>query len=100
MARYTISRDALYDALDTAALDYDAIRTDYSGRGMYGKECFGIVVDTIGEAFAFAHALGVNDEEGKVGNWIGDAQQDSMGLSTIVYWPSVQIEEVAAQRER
>ncbi len=54
------------------------VRENYSGRGMFGKICFGIIyrdVQTIIEEAA---------ERGLKG-----ASQDNMGLDYIVYWPSV-----------
>lgn len=52
-----------------------SLRTDYSGRGMFGKTCWGIVcddpIDTITE----------------VG--IKGYKTDNMGYSVIVYWPNI-----------
>lgn len=53
----------------------------YSGRGMMGKECYGItvgpaqLVDTIEEAAI---------------NGIRGARYDNMGRDIIVYWPDIQ----------
>jgi hypothetical protein len=52
-----------------------SLRTDYSGRGMFGSTCWGIVCDD------------PNDVIAEVG--IKGAKTDSMGTSTIVYWPSI-----------
>lgn len=40
------------DAIADAGLDPEALRTDYSGRGMNGRECVG-VVGTMPELFRF-----------------------------------------------
>lgn len=54
------------------------VREGYSGRGMYGDECWGIVGDaTKILAVAGAHGL------------IDGANMDSMGRNSIVYWPAI-----------
>lgn len=61
--------------------DWD-LRTDYSGRGMYGTRCVGIVGPNpleIVEAVASQTDL-------------RGAQQDSMGRDAIVYWPGLSAE--------
>jgi hypothetical protein len=52
-----------------------SLRTDYSGRGMFGRTCWGIVCDD------------PNDVIVDVG--LKGAHTDSMGTSTIVYWPNI-----------
>ncbi len=52
---------------------------DYSGRGMFGRRCVGIVgasAEPIVEAAAMAGVTG--------------AFRDSMGMDVIVYWPDVE----------
>lgn len=52
------------------------LRINYSGRNMYGRSCFGIVADDPAEVIELAAIVGIRG-----------AQTDSMGRSTIVYWP-------------
>ena len=80
-----IPRTTLNDAADVAGLDTSAIRAKYSGRGMYGGECFGIVCD-VGEFALFCAALGSSADDW---DFVGRAQSDGMGLSTIWYFPGV-----------
>ena len=61
-----------------SCLDGD-LRTDYSGRGMYGKLCYGVVT---------SRPIAVIEEAASQG--LRGAQMDSMGLETIVYWPRVE----------
>lgn len=77
------------DVLD----DEIEVRTDYSGRGMYGKECIGFVTK---EYSTFLMALTVvlinSMRYASLDNTIEwseltDVRTDSMGLSTIVYFP-------------
>ena len=95
---HTIERGDVIDALYSAGLNDDALRDDYSGRGMYGDQCFGIVVDDIGEAFGFIAQLASREavlaqHENRADDlrWMSGASMDSMGLSTIVYWPRVKV---------
>jgi hypothetical protein len=87
---YDVVSDAAYDAdLDVA----DAIRTDYSGRGMFGRECFGIVYDSLGQLLDFAAALGRRAEADDLDvSWLSNARRDSMGMSSIAYWPGVTLD--------
>lgn len=57
--------------------------TEYSGRGMYGEICMGIVLDRMS-----------NDEEQEVIERIFELglkgfRTDSMGLGVIYYWPNI-----------
>jgi hypothetical protein len=54
------------------------LREGYSGRGMFGKECLGIVCDD---------AIGCIEAAGAKG--ITGAKTDNMGKSMIVYWPNL-----------
>lgn len=54
------------------------VRDSYSGRGMFGATCYGIVCDDSNECIAIAGSKGLRC-----------ASRDNMGLHSIVYWPSV-----------
>jgi len=56
---------------------------NYSGRGMFGKQCLGVVT-TIGNV----------DEAVRLGKKAGFTQpsRDELGKNTIVYWPSVKLD--------
>jgi hypothetical protein len=77
------------------------VRTDYSGRGMMGKRCLGITVDSIGELLCaiaeISNIMGrdrMDEEFGELFTILNeDTRSDNMGYSTIYYFPSVQIEE-------
>jgi len=60
-------------------------RDDYSGRGMYGAECVGIVGNADDILFNLGGFAEQNDLE--IPNW----DRDSMGLSSIIYFPSITI---------
>lgn len=51
----------------------------YSGRGMYGKSCVGIVVSDLSEVFKLGQELSEYH--------FPTLKSDSMGLDMIVYWP-------------
>lgn len=55
----------------------------YSGRGMMGKTCLGIVIDDATELFHLFYMLGARDREMPT----GPVRSDTMGYSTIYYWP-------------
>jgi hypothetical protein len=97
----TIKRAFIDTALSNADLmdgEEVHIRESYSGRGMYGKTCFGIVADRDGDAIKFAISLGLilaadDDEWGEVHAMdLGDAAEtDSMGRGMILYFPGYQL---------
>jgi hypothetical protein len=57
---------------------------DYSGRFMYGSVCIGVVGDNNDFLDFWA------DLDSQVRREIGHPSTDSMGLSTIWYWPQVE----------
>jgi hypothetical protein len=63
---------------------------DYSGRGMYGKRCVGIVcdspMDVVIELCDYLRDNGVESATSA----LGGTSWDSMGLQSIVYFPNVQ----------
>ena len=73
-------------------LDY---REDYSGRGMFGSRCVGIVCDnplsTLLELFAFI----VDSDDGISGDEVqytlGKPEEDSMGMRNILYFPKLRM---------
>ena len=101
--------DAAWDA-DVYEGDETSFRHAYSGRGMYGKTCFGIVTDEPMEVLVRL-ALVVGLEQGRaetdcdngeddraedvdawetLGRALGNVRTDNMGRSTIIYWPGIE----------
>lgn len=97
--------DALRDELPD--LNESDIRTDYSGRGMYGRTCIGVVGS---DPILFAFQLAVLIARGEAGledgeddqltpfdirsalEEIGAPSTDSMGYQTIHYWPNITVD--------
>lgn len=68
-------------ALEDLAVYMDGeIRTGYGGRDMYGRVCYGIVVDDDVDALM---------EWGRM-QMPQRPERDSMGMNTILYWPDVE----------
>ncbi len=85
-----VLRDQIEDVLLMSGLDGEiAIKEDYSGRGMYGDTCFGIVCDITDFAIFCASVGSFMDDW----DWLGRVRTDNMGLSTIWYWPGVKLVE-------
>ena len=83
--------DALIEFCDGNELSYT---TDYSGRCMYGRTCFGIVCDDIPSTLVQVVDV-VRDCDG-IGNAydvLGRPRFDSLGLSKILYFPDFNFEE-------
>lgn len=94
----------------SALMDYDIdagdIRTDYSGRSMYGRTCLGytgsdIVLFTFRLAVETVRAEMDADDEDEPSLWdveeklheFGEPRSDAMGRGAIFYWPGVTVEE-------
>ena len=91
----------LYERLEEEGL---SVRDDYSGRCMYGRTCFGIVVDNIATAiYDLANTLqGIIDEDPD-SDLADDAEAlieydgfdacstDNMGLQYIVYFMDITV---------
>ena len=70
------------------------VRPDYSGRYMYGSSCLAVV----GSVSEFASFLITAAEEAAeyhvlkdFARELQDPSSDSMGLSTVWYWPRIQV---------
>lgn len=89
-----LTKDQVRNIAYALDLDPDSdsdVRTDYSGRGMYGDRCLGFVIDVpdVLVGVALATVLDENDA------WeiARDARIDSMGRSTIIYFPGWTVED-------
>ena len=102
METTTFTQDQLVDALDFVGVDAldDDIRNDYSGRAMYGAECFGVTTDQpqlVGLAIVTALIEAANGDidadyaVAEAARIVGAARTDSMGRSTIIYFPGWQL---------
>lgn len=78
---------------------FDDVRTDYSGRGMYGATCVGVVVTDVFElGEGLEEALHVYEDDDEVVELVEYMQEhrpstDSMAFNTIVYWPGLSVED-------
>lgn len=69
-----------FELIDSVAEKCDGtVVKGYSGRFMYGKQCWGVITSDAATAIAAASAAN-----------IVKTQIDSMGLDTIVYWPEIE----------
>lgn len=91
-----INKRDLIDFLYAADVDPDEdVRWNYSGRGMYGRTCFGIV-GKLDDLLKFVYFCGVtdgieqeNDRESIFADMMSGVCSDSMGYDTIYYWPEL-----------
>jgi uncharacterized protein Yka (UPF0111/DUF47 family) len=60
---------------------------NYSGRGMYGRECVAVTARTVTEALA--QVVNVTDDIDDIRWLVTHFRTDSMGTDTIVYWPDM-----------
>lgn len=87
------------DDFNTLRYDYDhKVRSDYSGRGMYGDTCLAYTGDDLALfVFDLARLLtGESDPEAddlrqQIEN-LGRGSSDSLGRGSVHYWTSVTVE--------
>ncbi|SIG31200.1 hypothetical protein [Mycobacteroides abscessus] len=101
---YTVTREQL-DAFQVTLDDLDEevsaqVRDDYSGRGMYGNTCIGVVMGDLrflpaitAELAYIVGELASSDDVIALTEFLWElpTETDSMGRSTIVYWPNVRL---------
>jgi len=86
------------DQIESLEYLFEEVRPTYSGRGMYGKTCVGVVVDSTTEVAPilfeeYKEAEGDDEYRALLDALLSTAPHtDSMGLSMIVYWPGVRVE--------
>lgn len=109
---YTVTKkdlDRLTERLEELLEEDLDVRPEYSGRGMYGRDCVGWVHSCPGASFGAALTVALieaypnfdqMDKGGKIHllnmgcpddlrdlvYFVSGASQDSMGLQTITYW--------------
>lgn len=67
----------------------DDYRENYSGRGMRGQSCIGIVGDA-GDLVEYVLAVASMDQE--LAKQLADVSEDSMAMDTIYYWRDLYVE--------
>lgn len=67
-------------------------RFDYSGRGMYGGSCVGVVVPNIGTLLRLFAVMATVLDRDAMDTLYDAIHEDSMGYSTIYYFPGVTAE--------
>lgn len=80
-----VTSEQLIDAVECAGYD---VRS-YSGRGMYGSQCVAFTTDD-NEAYAAAQIVGSiedSDEREAMITVFRGVRSDSMGRSTVIYFP-------------
>lgn len=102
----SINTENLASIIEDAADAVDGTFTsDYSGRGMYGKDCVGVVFEDTGGLVAMGAQIawcvadradysfdmsGVFDAMEDVISDLQNMRMDTMGTGIIVYWPNIQ----------
>ena len=78
---------------DTAEIDRDHVRIDYSGRFMYGERCVGFDLDDAAETMLLGAAIFKELPNELAVDMINNVRQDNMGMGIIVYFPGFQCDE-------
>jgi len=92
-------RENIMSLADSLNIQFEIRR--YSGRGMYGKECFGVVTNKPGIVATTIFMALTDKFDEEVGHQekvdllfeLSKISQDSMGLHTIVYFPDISLED-------
>lgn len=84
----TITKFEAEEIAGEAGLDENAVYPDYSGRGMYGKQCLGFIYSSTNDLLRLGAALSA-----ALDGDVPAASTDSMGRDGIVYFPSLSVTE-------
>lgn len=90
-----------YELLEELANEVQGeARASYSGRGMYGRSCVGIVIDSESDLLALGVAISdlIDDYEDKQ-TLVNSVKIDSMGRGLIAYWTGVTCEDAPDEDE-
>lgn len=95
MSKIELDRDQ-WDNIKYRVEDFDpdvSFRPRYSGRGMYGRTCLGVVHDDGNTPAAFLYILAeeLGEDFLDLLSRVGSAR-DSMGFSTITYYSGITVE--------
>jgi hypothetical protein len=96
----TLTYDQVTNWLYSTDIEFDqasdVIYADYSGRGMYGEQCFGLVLSGWSDNQDFSDfLLAVADEDRELANHLSHVvSQDALGLRSIFYFPGVKVVDV------
>lgn len=84
----------LDEMLCDVGIEVTSIDNSYSGRSMYGRECFGIVSAERDIVIGAALAKALAETDVDVLELVAVARTDNMGYDTIVYFPGYSLEAV------
>lgn len=85
----------MHSGVETDSMDYaDVISNDYSGRSMYGRECFGVTLKNDADMLLFMLELAdvLEDDRETVKELAQNMRSDNMGLDYIYYFPGWELE--------
>jgi hypothetical protein len=111
MSRKNISLKAVQEIVDAYVNDYTEVDVrSYSGRGMVGDRCLGIVAEpgAFAEFVAGLAEIVASDGYGfgdvadgmcALRERIGRVRMDSMGLSTVWYWPDIEVSDAEGSKD-
>ena len=68
------------------------LRTDYSGRGMYGAQCIGYDVHDMSGVMRLGVAINRLLNKDMAQDMLDRTTTDNMGLGFIVYFPGIELE--------
>ena len=89
-----IEKNVLLDLALDAGLDEDCLYLNYSGRGMYGAKCFGIVGGQHTFAKFLVEAARSVDGVQNLGDQMAESVHlDNMGHELIFYFPNITVVE-------
>lgn len=87
-------KEVLIDFCESNELDYSE---DYSGRCMYGRTCFSITCDEPISTLAQVCDYIRDCDFSNAFDILGTPRQDSMGLSSVLYFPYAELDATAEE---
>jgi NADH/NAD ratio-sensing transcriptional regulator Rex len=84
-----VSQIDLNEIADAMDIERRHVRTDYSGRGMYGRTCVGFDLDSTSDVLRLGGVLSEILDEQAYQEFVDRMATDSMGRGIIVYFPGI-----------
>lgn len=87
-----VTYNKLMEIAVEAGIPEEAVRTDYSGRYMYGATCVGFDLSGASEMLSLGAALRNECDVETLEQFESAATTDSMGMGIVVYFPGIEVE--------
>lgn len=101
MKAYEAYSEQIQEFIDEVTSDGDVQARSYSGRGMYGKSCFGLYISNEDRVRTLWDlAIVASSVDWDFAYWLGSPNTDQLGRTgMVVYWPQIPASVLGSEEE-